>query len=275
MLRRAAGTVSISGGRKYWSGADEMHRAMLGAIPPSLANGGRWLGRAPRHPILAPPRSWSYACDELYPAYRLTADDYDRASARRFRKLIAASIARHGEGGRGRFVDKSQVFSVKMSYVDRLLDGCEPHFVLVTRNPYATCLRAAREAGDMRRYAATLDEHQRFEICVQHWANTMRAIDEDSERVSHFTTVRLEDVLSSPAVELRKLCQRLDLPFSDDMVPAPGQAIPFGTRDPEKWHPLRGDVNSRYEAALTDGQLELLQERIGRRASRLGYRAPR
>ncbi len=275
MLRRHPRVVSLSGNHQYWAGADEMHRALLGRLPPSLVNGDRWLGRPPHHPVLSPPRSWSYGTDELIGEYRNTAADCDRRTAKRLRAVIRESLYRHGRAVGGRFTDKSQIFTVKMSYVDALLKDTEPHFVLITRDPYASCYRnAIGGAGDMRRYASKLDLDSRFEMCLQHWCNSMCCVEEDKDRVSAFKAMKFEDILVDPRTCLQQICEFLDLPFVEDMAPAPGHSVPFGSRFPERWYPMRTDVNQRYLDALPTHFEQQIIDRAGELAAAYGYQPP-
>lgn len=275
MLRRHPQIVSLSGNHHYWAGADEMHRAMLGRLPPSLVSGGKWLGNGPRHEVLTPPLSWSYAADDLLGHYRRTAADYDERAAKKLHAVIRESLYRHGRPSGGRFTDKSQTVTVRMSYVNALLRDVQPHFVLITRDPYASCLRnAIGGAHDLRRVADTLDLSARFEICVQHWINSMRCVEEDKDEVAAFTWMRFEDVLSKPDESMRTLCEFLGLPYAGDMVPAAGQSVPFGSRFPERWYPLKREVNDRYLADLPDEFETKLVERAGELAAGFGYQPP-
>ena len=275
MLRRHPEVVSLSGNHRYWVGADEIHRAFLGRLPPSLVNGNRRLGRAPHHEVLTPPRSWSYGADDLIGRYRRTAADYDERAARKLRSVLRESLYRHGRPQGGRFTDKSQTFAVKMSFIDALLRDTNPHFVLITRDPYATCYRNAKGgSGDMRRYAETMDLDERFEICLQHWRNTLRCVEEDKDRVCAFTRMRFEDLFVDPRGFLDRLCNFLGLTFDDRMVPAPGDRVPFGNRFTSRWYPLRPDVNDRYLAELPAHFEKEIVERIGDLAATLGYLPP-
>ncbi|MDH3743589.1 MAG: sulfotransferase [Acidobacteriota bacterium] len=271
MLRRHPQVVSLSGNHRYWSGADEMHRAFLGRLPASLVSGGRWLGKPPHHDIFTPPRSWSYGSNELIDKYRLTETDFDQRTANRLQRVLRESLFRHGKPTGGRFLDKSQTYTVKISYINALLRDANPHFVLVTRNPYASIYRnATGSAGDMRRYSSTLDLDTRFELCLQHWLNSMRCVEEDKGKVS-FTTLRFEDVLVEPERCLRTLCDFLDLPFVNTLVPAPGDTLPFGSRFSDRWYPLRPNVNDRYLSQLPERFERQITERAGKLAAAYGY----
>jgi len=277
MLRRHPRVVSITGNHKYWSGADEMQNVMRCRLPVSLRLGGRFICRDYPHPKLTPPRSWSYGSDDLIRYYRKTAADYDEKAAQTLRRIIREALYRFGKGeANKRFVDKSQVFSVKMSYVDALLKDTDPHFLLITRNPYATCYRAALgAAGDMRRYSKYMSVDERMEVCVQHWSNVMRCVLEDKDKVSHFKWMRFEDILHEPRNSLMELCHFLDLPFVEDMIPKAGDSIPFGSKYRDRWYPLRPDVNQKYLKSIPDKYISMIEERCGPIAEQFGYYPPR
>ena len=276
MLRRHPKVVSITGDSSYWSGADEMQKVMMCQLPPSLRLGGRWFCKDVHHPLFTPPRSWSYASNDLISYYRKTADDYNEKDARLLRRIIQDSIYRFGRGESKRFVDKSQVFSVKMSFVDALLKDTSPHFVLVTRNPYATIYRAAMgKAGDMRRYAKYMSLDERVEVCLQHWLNTMKSVMEDKDKVSNFTWIRFEDMLRNPKETLLNLTRFLGLTFIEDMIPAPHHRIPLGSKYRDRWYPLRPDVNERYLKEIPEKYLRQIEERCGAIAAEFGYHPPR
>jgi hypothetical protein len=273
MLRRHPQIVSVSGNHEYWSGADEMQNVMRSRLPRSLRQGGRFLFRDYPHRRFIPPRSWSYGSNDLIGCYRKTATDYDDGAAKTLQRIIREAICRFGKGENGkRFVDKSQIFSVKMSYIDALLKDTGPYFVLITRNPYATCYRAATgEAGDMRRYAEYMTLDERFAVCVQHWSNVMRRVWEDKDKVSHFTWMRFEDILREPRESLLELCAFLDLPFEEAMVPKAEDSLPFGSKYSRRWYPLRPDVNQKYLDEIPDGYVKAVTEECGAMAEVFGY----
>jgi hypothetical protein len=276
ILRRHPEVVSITGNCRYWSGADEMQSAWRRRLPKSLEQ-----PRVAKHGAffpegLDPPHSWCYASDPLIGHYRRTATDaYDTDRVTLYR-LIRETLHRHGRpAGCGRFIDKSQVFTVKLGYLETLLRERRPHFVLVTRNPYATCLRAATGgAGDIRRYRH-LSLEQKLELCCQHWGNAMQACLTDAKDVAHFTTLRFEDLLENTEEEVRRLCRFLQLPYTSDLLPSAEQRLPFGSRFRDRWYPLRPDVNERYLESLSRAHLEMIEGRCGRLADSLGYPRPR
>lgn len=277
MLRRHPSVVSVTGNHRYWSGADEIQNVMRDRVPAGLSlPGSDW--QVPRGAEeLTPPHSWSYAADALLSSYRRTASDYDDRHAALLRRIIAESVVRHGGGRSGlRFTDKSQTYTVRMPYIHALLEDTDPHFVLITRNPYASCYRAAAgKAGDMARYAARMDMDRRMEVCVQHWSNAMAIALEDGSKLPRFRVFQFERFLEEPEAAVRELCDFVGLSFDPAMVPAEGDTVPFGSRFRDRWYPLRADVNRSYLESIPDRYLALVEERCGPLARRLGYASPR
>jgi hypothetical protein len=276
ILRRHPDVVSITGNSRYWSGADEMQSAWRWRLPKSLEQ-PRAAKRGASFPEgLAPPHSWCYASDPLIGHYRRTASDADDADRATLCRLIRETLHRHGRpAGSGRFIDKSQVFTVKLGYLETLLSEHRPHFVLVTRNPYATCFRAATgSAGDMRRYRH-LSLERKLELCCQHWLNAIRACLTDAEDVGHFTTLRFEDLLENTEEEVLRLCHFLQLPYTSDLLPSAEQRLPLGSQFRDRWYPLRPDVNAGYLESSSRAHLEMIEGHCASLADSLGYRPPR
>lgn len=276
MIRRNKSVISIAGDDSYWTGPDEMQRVMELRLPKSLKLARVKYNVEVEHDRLTAPRSWSYATDELIGAYRKKGNDYSQKEGSTFRFLIREAIHRYGKGRKDvRFFDKSQVYTVKLGLVSKILEGTDPYFVLVTRNPYVACYRAAQgKAIDMERYTSFMSLEERVTLCAEHWSNAMSAVNEDAKHVARFTTVRFEDVLADPASEIQNLCAFLDLEYDPDMLPQPDHQIPFGSRFPDRWYPLKKEINAQYLKEIPRSLLEIIDHRCGRQAAELGYEKP-
>jgi len=273
MLRRHPCVVSVSGNHYYWSGADEIHTVLGPILPPELT-GTRYKIPWPDHPVFKPPRSWTYACDELLPFHRKTAQDATSELKRAFERVIRMCIARHAlDHKHARFVDKSQVYTVRVSLIRELLKEYKPQFVLVVNNPYAACYRAAMgKAQDMERLKGKLSFKERLEICAQHWANSIRCALEDKDE--DMLVVRFEDLLREPEWVLRRICEHVELEFIQDMLPAPHHKIPFGSRFRDRWYPLNLDRALHYIDKATSEELEIVGAQCGSLAKKFGYKLP-
>jgi len=273
MIRRNDSVVSVTGNSKYWAGADEMQNVLEPILSPEIS---AVRINAPFHPVLKPPRSWSYACNELIDKYRKTNRDYNERDEKKIKNAIGMIIRKHGKKiTNPRFIDKSQVFTVKMSFIDALLKDCNPYFILVTRNPYASCFRAARgKAGDMRRYSKFLSLDKRIKICIEHWYNSMKAVEEDKNKVNNFMSIKFEDLLTTPENTLKKICNFVKLDFSINMIPQKEHVLPFGSKFKERWYPLRPDVNDSYLKQLPEKYGEWIYKKCGKLAEKYGYVRP-
>lgn len=273
MLRRNPDVVSVTGNSKYWAGADEMQNVFEPLLPAELS-GIRF--KAPKHSMYSPPRSWSYACDELIDIYRKTEKDENEELRSKLTNVIGISLMRHGKRIENpRFVDKSQVFTVKLALIARLLKAHKPYFIHVTRNPYASCYRAAiGYAADMKRYAKFMDLDQRMETCIQHWRNMARAVEEDRDKVENFMRVKFEDLLKFPEKVLKDICRFIDIPYLKDMVPQAHHRLPRGVRFPKGWYPLVTDINRKYLTEVPPKYVELVYEKCHDLAELHGYVRP-
>ncbi len=273
IIRRKRGVVSVTGCHEYWSGADEMQRVMAARLPQSLRLSGNVLRGEPPHQHYSPPRGWTYASDDLYDAYYMTEDDYTPGQARALRSVIAESIYRFSSGEEAiRFVDKSQVFTLKIRLIDSLLRETNPHFVLITRNPYAACYRAAKgRALDMKRYSEFMSFHERLDVCAEHWANAIGTALEDGEEVENFLAIRFEDFLSNPESCIRRMCRFLGIKFSAGMMPSPNDTIPLGTRFEGRWYPIRENVNDKYLESIKDSHFEVIESHVSDVSDKLRY----
>jgi len=271
MLRRHPQVVSVSGNCKYWAGADEMH-TVLGPLLPAELSGTRHRVPYPDHPLFKAPRSWTYACDELLPYYRKTADDATEEIAARFKRLIRMCLARHAVDQEPvLFTDKSQVYTVRVSFIRELLKEHQPRFVLVTTNPFAVCYKAASGyAADMKRLSDRLSLETRLDICAQHWHNSMRCALDD--RDDDMLIVKFEELLLDPAQQLDRICRHVGLQFSDRMIPSPTDRVPFGSRYRTRWYPLDPSRASHYVDEASADELSLIDQKCGSTADDLGYK---
>lgn len=273
MLRRQPHVVSVTGNHRYWAGADEMQN-VLGQILPAPFTGIKH--KVPPDDIFGSPRGWSYATDQLLPKYRCTERDATQEFKAAFEKTLRWLIQRHAEdSGDARFVDKSQLYTVKVSFLNALLREHHPKFLLVTRDPYALCLRAAHgRLYDHPQVKGGCSLLQKLRFACEHWTNSMRCALDDGDKVEAFQWMRFEDLLSNPEAELPQICEFLELAFDPDMLPQPHHRLPLGSTRRDRWYPLRPDVNDRYFQSATLEQIEIIDGICGDYARHFGYGRP-
>jgi len=270
ILRRHPDVISVTGNASYWAGPDEMQNVMGSFLPPELTGLHHKIPPHSRYPQ----RDNLYAIDELLPLYRKTAADATEEMARQFQRALRIALAIHARDvHRARFVDKSQTFTVRLSLVNALLRDCDPYFVLVTRNPYAMCFRAATRVRTLQQLNLPLET--RLDLAAQHWANSFRCALEDAGEAAHFLVMRFEDVVREPERWVQELCAFVYLDFDPAMLPAPDHRFPLGaigsSRGDHKWYPLRPKVNQPYLNALAPWMVDIIDGRVGELARRWHY----
>ena len=270
MLRRHPHAVSVTGNSTYWAGADEMQNVMGPYLPGELTG---LYHKKPRYPKY-PSRDWLYATDELLPLYRRTDAHASEQTARRLRSAISIAVAVHARHKQPvRFVDKSQSFTVRLSFVNELLRETAPHFLVIVRNPYAMCYRAAFKKTPISRLP--LPAEDRLRLASEHWANSYRCVLEDAHNVAHLRVIRFEDLLMAPDDYLQEICNFVDLKFLPAMLPAPEQRIPLGStgssRGDDKWYPIKPDINQSYLGQLEPWMVNIVDRRVKGLADRWDY----
>ena len=267
-LRRSPGVVTVSGGRENWTGIDELGivRNRMARLPPSL-----W-GSSYRYDIADPTFGAShnsvFACSELLPRYRATAEDATAGLAVRFQRLLREHLAVFSRAAtKARFLDKTHAYTVKMPLIAALLEGAGPLFILVVRNPYGACTWALERKPPS--FSPEVDADRRLHLVADHWANAHRIALDDARALGSTAVVRFEDFLADPAGTVRALCTFAGLEYHDSLLPAPGQRLPFPTLPwDRKWHPLYDD--DRLGRARAE-QTAIVNEHCEELAVHFGY----
>lgn len=271
MLRRHQSAVSAAGGPNYWTSADELQN-VFGLVLPAPLTGLRY--KAPPHPTLPAPRSWTFAARDLFDIYRRSAEDATPELAQSLKRIIRSNLRRHATRiDKARFIDKSQSYSVRAGLIWALLQEHNPIFVLMPRDPYVSVYRAATgKAADMKRLATTLSHDERIDICAEHYANTMRAALEDADRHGFpLMIMKFEALIAEPSAALQSVCDFCELSFSEDMLPAQHHRLPFGSRYRDRWYPIKADVNAIYEEMIDDVTIARVNYYAADLLPRLGY----
>ena len=267
-LLRQRQVVSMSGNSDYWVATSELGfvRNRMSRLPPALWSSSH--REDLDDPVFGTTHNSVYACDALLPSYRETASDANPEDARRFKRLIQEHLLVYArDPNRARFLDNTHTYTVKLGYLDALLEGCDPFFLLVLRNPFTFCFRAVRRKAPSWRIVPPY-EHQ-LRVAAEHWENSYRLALADGKQTGRFAAVRFEDFIANPEATIRAVCDFVQLEFDPDLVPQPDHRIPFATLPSDtKWHPLRED---QWRNQVPDSDAEIIEDRCGPLAATLGY----
>lgn len=271
ILHRLPGVVSASGDHRYWAGHDEVQNVYEDAMPGPLG----WHPDDEDGIPTTEARSWLFASEPYFKHYRRTSADASDDLAKEFKRLLRGIIRLNQSSPGGRLVDKSQSFSVRVGLVGELLRDCDPRFVLITRDPFAMCWRAATKVRPFQ----NLDrpEKEKMRLAVQHWRNTMESALTDAPEVA-FRWWRFEDLLAEPDRVVREICEFTDLEYTPAILPQPDDVIPWGSGfdafSRHKWYPMRTDVNDSYLRSIPGWAIAMVESECGELLDQFGYSAP-
>lgn len=271
ILRRSPEIVGVSGNHQYWGGADETQNILQSILPKELT----WLKIQPKD-FCADTRNWLYATDELLPYYRLGPDDatveLQVAYTEIVRRILAMNAPRGSDLSRFCFLDKSQSYTVKVGFLNRLLKENDPRFVLLLRNPYAMIWRAVMK--DFVVSKLPLDERGKARIAVEHWRNSY----EEALKYEHSAKMivrRFEDLLADPERIVGEICSHVGIDFDLTILPQHGDRIPFGSMydafNKRKWYPLRPSVSRTYLESMPSWAIDYVSSQCGDLIQRFNY----
>ena len=275
-LYRHPQVVYASGNSDWWAGPDEIHNCNhIRDLPEPLVHRSYHFknvtAAVENHPRFGYQRSWLYAVDELLPIYRKHGEVADEATVRGLRQVLRKLVSAYAhDPATARIVDMSQLFSIQVPFLIRLLEGCGPMFVIAVRNPYAVCARAVAKEYVAEHGCVFTDPETKIACAVEHWSNSFRYALEDTEALPRLI-VRYEDFIADPEVVVRRIDAFADLPFDPRQIPGPGQPFPLGSLEDSKWYPLRSGENERYLERLDPVLVRALNARAGDLIERLGY----
>jgi hypothetical protein len=267
-LLRHRDVVSMSGNSGYWVATDELGfvRNRMAVLPRSLWSSSHRIDLD--HPLFGTDHRSVWASDALLPFYRQVRADAVAADGDRFKRVLREHIAVYARDPmHARFLDKTHTNTVRIGYLDALLEGADPFFVLVVRNPYTVCTRALRRKPPSWRKAVSPNEQ--LEIMAAHWENAYRIAFEEGRATGRFAAVRFEDFVRAPTKTVRAICESVELEFDAALVPRAGDRLPFATLPNDtKWYPVREED---WRPHVSDDDAAIIERRCGALARRLGY----
>jgi hypothetical protein len=275
-IYRHPNAVYASGNSSWWAGRDEIQKcAHISDLPEPLvlrsAHFFNLTDAVEDHPLYGTQRSPLYAIDEFLPRYRRGAEDADPETATALHRVIRKVIRAYAhDPGDARFVDMSQMFTVQVPYLAALLQDCDPHFVLLTRNPYAMCERTVQKDLENMGGKVELSRAQKIRCAVEIFDNSYRLALAAQPDVPMLVQ-QYEDFVDSPESAIRRICHFAGLDFDPRQVPAEGQEFPMGSNSSGKWFPIERGVNEAYLEQIQPDLVGALNRRCGDLIEQLGY----
>jgi len=249
IIRKTGDFITVTGGKNYIGGADEMQSVM------GLLLTHKFTGIIHKYPRIASytrRNGWFYASNKFIDYFRFGSSDYTDKDDRNFKLAIKTCLFRNSifeSQFQSRFLDKSQSYLLKIELIKKILANQSPKFIVIVRNPLATCWRAAFEKTGLAQQKINIEA--RLEMSVEHWNNCFYEMKkyESDESVNIY---RLEDILSNINTSIKDIFQFIETDFDDNYLPSKIDKMGIGSMRNERWFPVKTEVNNRRINSVPD-----------------------
>ena len=268
ILHRHSKVIYCNGNSKFWAGRDEMQNNAHKSIPDIFT-------MRPSQKLFGKYYQCIYGCDALINYFKLTKKEFNRKDAKQFEVQIKKYIRAYSKKPqKARFVDKSQSYILKTSYLLKLFPDVK--FLIITRNPYAICKgRSMNEQlksyNDYNSKNITRDEL--LVLTCEHYRNVFEKVLEDLKDYP-FYMFKFEDFIDKPKLYLDNILNYCELNKEEYLLPSVNDVLPPGSPSREKWYPIISDPNTKYLELITQRELNLMSSILDPISKKLGYKKP-
>jgi hypothetical protein len=198
------------------------------------------------------------ALDDTLSHYRYTSQDATRGLSEKLKYVLRRIVAAYAlDIENVLFIDKSQLYTINVGFKNKLLEGHDPFFVLVLRDPYAMCSRVTNKyylSGSKNGFSFSRSEC--LKLCSEHWRNSYACALRDFSEGANSILLRFEDLISELEATVAMLCARLSINFEGDMLPSAHQKYTIYSRA------ASGYLLGPFRLSLSDGAGEGVAFRI-------------
>lgn len=217
--------------------------------------------------------TWVYASDELLPMFRELNNNINENILKQYKRFLYHLKNKNSKSENSYLLDKSQVNSLKIPLIQRVLKNDSCFFILMARNPYVMVWRAVNKLElPMNKI---LPEEERYKIACQHYNNTFNIALNDLRKYEiPYLLVKYEDIVSYPEVTFSEIEKLLSLNEGAFMAfkPQKYDKIPVGAVDTYKWWGFSNN-NFRYLDKIKNNQYDIINRYIDRNLlDELGYK---
>lgn len=268
ILHRHSKVIYCNGNSKFWAGRDEMQNNAYKSIPNIFT-------MKPSRKLYGKYYQNIYGCNSLINNFKLTKDDFNRKDAKQFEVQIKKYIRAYSANPKkSRFVDKSQSYILKTSYLLKLFPDAK--FLIITRNPYAICKgRSMHE--QLKSYkiynSKSITREELLVLTCEHYRNVFEKVIEDLKN-HRFYMLKFEDFIDKPKLYLDNILNYCELNKEEYLLPSINDVLPPGSTSREKWYPIISDPNTKYLELITQNELKLMTSILEPISTKLGYQKP-
>jgi len=273
IIRQNPNVIYISGNNEFFAGPDELCNERH--IPKEFAlwGAGKLFKKNRVDNLYGQDRYWLCSTNHFIKEYYLSEKNYTKELSQEFTKIIKKYLKAYSyDLDNARFVDKSQLFFIKIGLLNKIFPDAK--FVLVTRNPFAICWRVASKdfSNSISKRVMNLPIEQKIDLACEFWKNTYTLALKDLKKIGKGYVLRIEDFLINPLEESKRLFDYLDLDFKENYIPHKKEKFPRGSVNKDKSYPLKTEINKKYLKDLPEKYRQRITDKIGEKLlKKTGY----
>lgn len=249
IIRKSGKFLTVTGGKNYIGGADEM-QSVMGLLLTHKLTG--IIHKYPRIASFTRRNGWFYASNQFIDYFRFGSSDFTDKDDRIFKLAIKTCLIRNSiykSKFQSRFLDKSQSYLLKIELIKKILVNQSPKFIIIVRNPLATCWRAAYEKTGLAKQKINIEA--RLQMSVEHWNNCFIEM-KKYELDKSVKIYRLEDILSNINNSSKDIFKFIEIDFDENYLPSKNDKMGIGSMRAERWFPIKTEVNNRRIKSVPD-----------------------
>jgi len=255
IIRRHPNIISASGDSFYFYGLDEINQYYKKFIPNSLD--------VFRFKNLSPSFGEFYGLNKYLKHSIVQKKNYNSYS-NKYRMLLNAILKVFSKDpSKDRLIDKSQVNSLNIDFIDFALKDCSPYYVLIINNPYAIIAKNFINLGQ--------HDQKNLKIAIEHYKNIINKCFKSLKKTKNkYIIVNFDDFLNSPEKNMKKIYNFLGLKFNKNFMPKQNDLYRINSND-YKWYPIRKNTHTKYFDKLSKKHIKLINKECANIIKKLNF----
>ena len=255
IIRRHPNVISASGDSNYFYGLDEINQYYKKFIPKILD--------VFRFKNLSPSYGEFYAINKFI-GYSTIKKKKFKSYSKKYVMLLNAILKVFSKNlNNSRLIDKSQINTLNVKFIDYALKDCSPYYVLVVSNPYAIIAKNFINLGQ--------HNEENLIYSIEHYKNIINKCLKDLQNTKNkYLIINFDNFLSRPEQIIKKIYVFLELKFNKNYMPKKDDLYRIKSTD-YKWYPIRKNTHAKYINKLSKKDIKLINKECSNIIKKLNF----
>jgi len=255
IIRRHPNVISASGDSNYFYGLDEIKQYYKKFIPKILD--------VFRFKNLSPSYGEFYAINKFI-GYSTIKKKKFKSYSKKYVMLLNAILKVFSKNlNNSRLIDKSQINTLNVKFIDYALKDCSPYYVLVVSNPYAIIAKNFINLGQ--------HNEENLIYSIEHYKNIINKCLKDLQNTKNkYLIINFDNFLSRPEQIIKKIYVFLELKFNKNYMPKKDDLYRIKSTD-YKWYPIRKNTHAKYINKLSKKDIKLINKECSNIIKKLNF----